>query len=431
MTQQERQRWLIAIGLFLSLFFLWGGGYNTSPVFLAALIKSQGWDHERTALIPSVLALANGLAAPLAGWLLDRIEARIVMSAGALLALVGLLAASHSQSFTALVVANLVLGAGLGASTWLPASLVIANWFGERRGTALGLCTAGMESGGMVMTIFLGWVVAQGDWHVLGFTLAGWRMAYLIVAIPVLAVALPLFLFIVQTRPKGEAVTGESAETVREAANRLPGLETRVALKTRAFWMLVVCQLVFGLGVGMVFIHMVAFLRNVGYQEELAALVVGVMLGIAAVGKPTFGALADRIGGKNSMGFSFIGAAVGILIMLTSKAHGLPVIGALITGFSGAVPVALVPMVLAETLGLKRFGTLFGWLGLVVTVGLSFGPIISGRLFDLSGSYAMPFEIAIAINIGAAAASFACVAPAAMHTELNLAAAAGTPRPAV
>jgi MFS family permease len=156
------------------------------------------------------------------------------------------------------------------------------------------------------------------------------------------------------------------------------------------------------------------------------------MLGIAAVGKPTFGAMADRIGGKNSMGLSFIGAAVGILIMLTSKAHGLPVIGALITGFSGAVPVALVPMVLAETLGLKRFGTLFGWLGLVVTVGLFFGPLIGGRLFDLTGSYALPFEIAVAINLGAVAASFACVAPAAMLAKPDLAgAAAGAPRPAV
>jgi hypothetical protein len=40
---------------------------------------------------------------------------------------------------------------GLGASTILPSTMVIANWFGERRGTALGLATAGMEFGGMTM----------------------------------------------------------------------------------------------------------------------------------------------------------------------------------------------------------------------------------------------------------------------------------------
>jgi MFS family permease len=418
MTKQERQRWLIAISLFVSLFFLWGGGYNTSPVFLAALIKSRGWSHEQTALIPSVLALANGLTAPLAGWLLDRIEARIVMSGGALLALAGLLAACHSHSYAALVAANLILGVGLGASTWLPASLVVANWFGERRGTALGLCTAGMESGGMAMTIFLGWIIARGDWRIFGVTLVGWRMAYLMVAIPVLVIALPLFLFIVQTRPKGAG-----AETVREAVDRLPGLETGEALRTRALWMLAICQLVFGLGVGAVFIHLVAFMRSVGYTEQVAALAVGLTLGMAAIGKPTFGAVADRIGGKNAMGLAFIANALGIVIMLASREAGVPIIGALVTGFSGAVPVALVPMVLAETLGLKRFGTLFGWLGLVVTVGLFFGPLIGGRLFDLTGSYALPFELVILINLVAAAASFACVIPASMLAGQHRAAA--------
>jgi hypothetical protein len=36
MQNSDRQRWIIAAGLFVSLFFLWGGGYNTSPVFLSA-----------------------------------------------------------------------------------------------------------------------------------------------------------------------------------------------------------------------------------------------------------------------------------------------------------------------------------------------------------------------------------------------------------
>jgi hypothetical protein len=34
----------------------------------------------------------------------------------------------------------------------------------------------------------------------------------------------------------------------------------------------------------------------------------------------------------------------------------------IVIGIAGAAPFALVPMVTAETLGLKRFGTLFGWL---------------------------------------------------------------------
>ncbi|MGH7934327.1 MAG: MFS transporter [Candidatus Binataceae bacterium] len=426
MTKQERQRWLIAISLFISLFFLWGGGYNTSPVFLAALIKSEGWSHEQTALIPSVLALANGFSAPVAGWLLDRIEARIVMSVGAVLALIGFAAASQSHSYEALVIANIILGVGLGASTWLPASLVVANWFGDRRGTALGICTAGMESGGMVMTIFLGWVIASGTWQVAGLTLTGWRMGYLLLAVPVLVIALPLFLFIVQTRPPSAV-----QETVKEAAEHLPGLEVREALKTRALWMLVICQLIFGLAVGAVFIHLVTFLRGAGYTEQIAALAVGITLGIAALGKPTFGFFGDHIGGRNSLGIAFALNAAGIIILLGAHHVALLMIGLFVLGFSGAVPVALIPMVLAETLGLKRFGTIFGWLGLIVTIGLFFGPLIGGLLFDISGSYTLDFELAAAINLIASAASFACVTPRIAKESAAAASASGASRHAV
>jgi MFS family permease len=189
--------------------------------------------------------------------------------------------------------------------------------------------------------------------------------------------------------------------------------------------MLAICQLMFGLAVGTVFIHLVAFMRTVDYTEELAALAVGLALGIGAFGKPIFGALADRIGGKNALSMSFVLNATAVAILLSSPRHGIPMLGTLLVGFSGAVPVALVPTVLAETLGLKRFGTLFGWLVLIVTIGLFFGPLIGGRLFDLTGSYAMPFKLVIAINLVAAAASFACAVPAAMlATRQNVASAA-------
>ena len=36
MEKRQRQARIIAVSLFISLFFLWGGGYNTAPIFLAA-----------------------------------------------------------------------------------------------------------------------------------------------------------------------------------------------------------------------------------------------------------------------------------------------------------------------------------------------------------------------------------------------------------
>ena len=409
MEKRQRQARIIAVSLFLSLFFLWGGGYNTAPIFLAALLKAFGWSHARVSWITGGLSLAIGVSAPIAGWLLDRIEARFVMGAGALIAVLGLFCASHSHGFEPLLLSVILLGIGLGASTWLPAATVIANWFPDRRGMALGIVTAGMEAGGMVMTFTVGSVIAA---H-------GWRAGYFTVAVPGLLIVVPLLLIFVRTRPV-DAVS----QSVAQRANASPGYEVREALRTRAFWMLVVVQLSYGLAVGGTFHHLVAFLEGLSYSLHSATLVVSIVLGLAAVGKAAMGALGDRIGGKNALAIGFAMIAAGVFILLNARQVPMLVLWLIVVGIAGAAPVALVPMVTAETLGLKRFGTLFGWLGSVVTVGLFIGPLLVGWMTDVTGSYTTPFELCALICLVGSVASFLCVVP--RPAELSTTAGAGT-----
>ena len=80
--------------------------------------------------------------------------------------------------------------------------------------------------------------------------------------------------------------------------------------------------------------------------------------------------------------------------------------------------LVLVPMVTAETLGLKRFGTLFGWLGTMVTIGLFIGPLLVGWLTDVTGGYTKPFEMCAVISLAGAAAAFLCVVPRSAESPI-------------
>jgi len=397
MENQNQQSWTVATSLFIALFFLWGGGYNSAPIFLAALLKAFGWSHGKVSWITAGLSLAIGVSAPIAGWLLDRVEARFVMGTGALLALLGLFCASHANGFEPLLLSVILLGIGLGASTWLAASTVIANWFPDRRGFALGIVTAGMEAGGMVMTFVVGSVIAA----------YGWRAGYFTVAVPGLLIVVPLMLFFVWTRP-----TSGVPLSAAERATSLPGYETGEALRTRAFWMLVVAQLAYGIAIGGTFHHLVAFLETLSYSLHSATLVVSIVLGMAAVGKAAMGALGDRIGGKNALAIGFVMIAAGVFILLNASHAVMLLLWLVVVGIAGAAPVALVPMVTAETFGLRRFGTLFGWLGTVVTVGLFSGPLLVGWMTDVTGSYRTPFELCALVALIGSAAAFLCVVPA-------------------
>jgi MFS family permease len=396
MDKQQRHAWIIAGTLFIILFFVWGATYNTTPLFVGAFLKSFGWSHAQVAWIPSIIALSVGITGPVAGWLLDRIEARNVMGAGAVLVAIGLVMASRSNSFAELIFANVVLGIGLGASTWVPSATVIANWFGERRGTVLGLATAGMETGGMVMVFIVGYVIAHYSW----------RAAYLLVSIPTLVLMLPLIVMVVQTRPQSS-----SGRTVADAAKALPGYEFADAVRMPSYWLLLVTNFLWGFSAAGVFTHIVAYQVDIGYSEHFATNVVAIILGLTAIGKPSMGALADRVGGKGILGLGLIITGTGFLTLLGFR-HGWVVAPAIVLiGFTLAAPVGLMPMVLAETFGLKRFGSLMGWLGLIFTFGLFSGPLMVGRMFDAFGSYTPAYEMCAAASILAGFLAFLCAAP--------------------
>jgi MFS family permease len=398
MTARDRQAWVIASSLFVSLFLLWGSGYNTFPIFFPALLKYFGWSKAQLALISSGLSLSLGISAPFAGWVLDRIEARWVMGVGAALVVAGLVMASRADTFGQLLAGNVTLGVGLGASTVLPSALVISNWFGERRGMVLGLATAGMEFGGMCMTAVCGYIIAARDW----------RAAYLALSGPVLIVVMPLLLIVVRTRPQGEV-----QRTVAEATLALPGLEVSEAFRTRAFWMLMAQAFCYGFAVIGTFFHVVEFLIGAHYSRAIAVTVVSVVLGLAAAGKVMFGVIGDRIGGRRALALGLLTAAGGTLLLLDSRQHGVAlVIWALVGGLAGASPVALVPLLQTETLGLRRFGTIHGLVNLSATIGASIGPVVVGKMADLQQTYVGGYLMCAGVFALASAASYACVAPA-------------------
>jgi MFS family permease len=408
MIRTEREAWLVVGTLFTTLFFVFGAGYNTAGVFVTPLVAQFGWSRAQVSLLQTALALAAGVVVPAVGLLLDRLEARGVIAVGALLAGAGFLLASRTGTFALMLTAYVLVGAGLGAATLLPCSLVVANWFGARRGLALGITMGGTSLGGMTMTLVASRVMAR----------AGWRAAYLALALPMLVVVVPVVLATVRTRPRGVA-------TVSASADALPGLEVGAALRARSFWFVGLAQFFFAFAVSGTGLHAIPYFIELGYTPSGAAQLASLVLGVAGLGKLAMGALADRIGGRRALVVDFVLCAGGMTCLLfagnTLGAAGFVAAYGLAVG----APLTLIPMVLAESLGLRRFGSISGLTGLFNILGAATGPVVTGRFFDASGSYVTPFGVFIvALLLGAAVAS-GCVPFEAAETRPG-----GVPAPA-
>lgn len=395
---RERQAWIVAASVFITLFLVWGGGVNTGPVFLPPLLKYFGWTRARVSTLGSAGALMAGACGPFIGWLVDRIEARRVMLLGAIVTGAGLLAASRVHSYYPLLAANLMIAMGVTAATLIPASLVIAGWFSERRGLAMGLTFAGTSLGGAVMIVVANKAIAFG----------GWRAGYVAMALPMLMIVAPLVFFVVRSRPSARNASPELAHTDVEPIV-MPGVELIEAFSTRSFWLIAIAEFFYACAIGGILVHLVVYLIGAGYTASLSASSLSMIYLMSTLGKLSMGPSTDRLSPRTVLSLVFGGAAVGTILLFAAKS-GLMLAGFIVlVGVAAGTPLVLLPLVFIQSLGLKRLGSVQGAAGIFATIGAAIGPVAAGRIFDVTGSYAIALGVFAAMWLGAALAIYACI----------------------
>ncbi|HKN00855.1 MAG TPA: MFS transporter [Candidatus Binataceae bacterium] len=389
MAAHDKGSWLIVGVLFVTLFLIWGP-INASGVFFLSVVKHFGWSRALFSALVATAPLAAGLCSPFIGSLIDRIGARRVMIAGAAMVAVAYVALSRANSAAAFFVIFILLGIGITASTIIPTALVITNWFRARRGMALGIAFAGIPLGGTGITIFANYVVSH----------YGFRAGYLAMAIPIVIVVIPLLVMFLKTWPERE----EAGSLAKESRMTLPGLEVRQALMSRSFWMIAIAEVLFATaGVG-IRVHLVPYLTGIGYAPPRAAEIFGAMFVFSAIGSFAIGPFADRFGGRTMLMAIFVAGAIGVATLLGASHFSAVAAFVVIFGLVRETPAVLLPIVIGESLGTRRLGSLLGIQAFFTTLGFAAGPILAGRIFDLSGAYSGALLLFVAIVLIAALA---------------------------
>ena len=88
-------------------------------------------------------------------------------------------------------------------------------------------------------------------------------------------------------------------------------------------------------------------------------------------------------------------ATLGIIWLLFAEEIWMFYLYAVLQGLSFASVVTLLPVLTAEFFGVKSLGLMIGALTLVGIVGEALGPIITGRIFDVTGSYRLAFLVCV------------------------------------
>lgn len=392
--------WGVVAGLAAVLCVLFGVTMNSFGVFLLPIAESFGSTSEQTARAVMVFVLAMNVAMPAAGWLLDRVRPRPVMLAGVALTALGCGLAAESPSLGRLTAAMALGGIGVGASTYVPAVVVASRWIERsRHGLAVGALLAGASIGGMIFPVLMTEIIAR----------YGWRLALRAGAGLILALCLPLLPW--------AARLPDGAGGAEAAAAASPGRGLLPSLRAPRYWLWVAIQVLITPSTLGVYFHVVPYLVSVGYSAQRAAACYAAMGGAALAGFGVFGVVARRFGARRTLCFGTGMATVGLLLLPFAAERSLGLAGAagfvVLWGGSFNLINQLAPVLLVDAVGERHFGALLGLGSFVAGVLSSFGPTLTGLVYDATRSYTLAFQVC-ALMLALALVPIALLRPRAL-----------------
>ena len=111
------------------------------------------------------------------------------------------------------------------------------------------------------------------------------------------------------------------------------------------------------------------------------------------LGRFVMGSASDKIGGKRSLIACFLLLFCGLIWLQAAKESWMLFLFSVIYGFAHGGFFTVVSPTVAELFGTGSHGLLFGLVLACGTIGGAVGPLLAGRIFDVTGSYWILFLV--------------------------------------
>jgi len=360
MPRERAEDWRAVVGGFTTHFVAFGLSYSFG-VFFVSIGRTFDQGAGPTAWIYGLQAATMlGSSRPL-GRLADRVGARPVIVAGALLMGVGLLLTSvASDMWEVWITYGILFGVGTGCE-FGPVQGAVARHFDRHKGLALGLVLAGSGVGTLV--------VAPTAAHLIDAV--GWRATLQILAVVVVALTLLAALLI---RDTPEPAAPESASAL---------------WRDRRFRLIYAAVLFGAFGYIVPFAYLVPYAEDHDVSSSTAALMLATMGALSTVGRVAFAALADRRGRVEVLRLTTVLMAILLLVWPALASIAGMFAFAAVFGAAAGGWVSVLPGLVGDYFGARSLKANLGAVYTAMLFGTLLAPPITGALFDARGTYTL------------------------------------------
>ena len=401
--------------IFPKLYFGWwmnivtgiitGLGFGFTGEGFSALFKplasELGLSRAATSVASSIRGLEFGIMAPITGWLVDRFGPKWVIITGMVLMSGGMVLMNFINSaLSYYIVWGVIVGIGGTLGLAIAVDKALTDWFVRKRGLAIAVRFALIGIVSVIVLPVITWLI----------TALGWRMTCVIWGVLMFASIPFIWIFVKQKRPEyygllPDGATVESgtdsdsliAKGIEYAANiQETEFTLKEAMKTTAFWMLIIansCGTIVQWGF---ILHCIPFITDMGVSPTAAGGMMAMMIFFTIPSRFFSGFFADRIpkGGLHyMMAVAFLCQVIGITAFLLNRTIAMVVVFLILQGFGSGMTRPLLIIIRGRYFGRKAYGSIEGISCLFETPLGLFAPVYAGWVYDTTGNYISAFII--------------------------------------
>jgi MFS family permease len=363
--------------LFITLLLMTLGGSSmyVVSVVLPEVQKEFGISRADASLPYTLMMLGFGAGGLAMGKLADKWGVHVALWIGAVGVGSGFILAGMASNIWLFVLAHGLLMGLLGSSsTFAPLLADTSLWWDKRRGIAVAVCASGNYLAGSIWP-----ALAQQ-----GVELLGWRETYIWIGI-VCGLGMLGLSFLMRQRPPMMVMAAPGS--VQSMASERPfGLPVNAAHA-----LLCVAGVACCVAMAMPQVHIVAYCTDLGFGAARGSEMLSLMLACGIVSRLISGAICDRIGGLRTLVLGSVLQGLALLLFLPFDGMvSLYVISAMFGLFQGGI-VPSYAIIVREYFPAQRAGVLVGAVIMATMIGMALGGWMSGKVFDLTGSYHAAF----------------------------------------
>lgn len=367
-------------------FIYLGLGNITQNLYVVPVTEHFGFSRSDFSLIFSIVS-AIGIVANLTyNKVYKKFGIRFIVGTGTLSIAVAYFIYYKALSLSAFYIGAILFGVGMVFTSTLTFSILINNWFTEKKGLILGLIFAGSGLGGSVFSPLVANLISNYSFS----------RAYLTGSIVFFILSLPISLMIKESDKRVEEIEIKQGDNIMTTKKTVRDLFKEPHIMSGMF-----CLFLMGFLIAPLLNITPAHMTDRNFDYIFASKISGGIMLILALAKVLLGMINDRFGIRVSISLGLITFILSALLLLFMNTEVIAWLYSLTYGISLATLSVLIPLFILAVTGEEDFGTLIGIGVSMMSAGVAAGTPAISLSYDLTGTYDLVLVIFALLGLAA------------------------------